>query len=257
MGLEANLTAEYAGVHGQAAQESERMDRVLIVDDDVELTELVGEYLRSEGFEVEAVHDGAAGLQRAQTGQHSLVVLDIMLPKMNGLDVLRALRPKSHIPVLILTARGDDMDRIIGLEIGADDYLGKPFNVRELVARIRAILRRAHGETTPSGRGPIDVGDVHLDPGARTVRRDGQPVELTSVEFEILELLLRHAWQVVTRDQIATDVLGRQLFAYDRSVDVHVSKVRRKLGPAADGSDRIKTVRGEGYVYAVSAETAG
>jgi two-component system, OmpR family, response regulator CpxR len=231
------------------------MDRVLIVDDDVELTELVGEYLRSEGFEVEAVHDGQTGLQRAQSGQHALVVLDIMLPKMNGLDVLRALRPKSRVPVLILTARGDDMDRIIGLEIGADDYLGKPFNVRELVARIRAILRRATAAPA-TGREPLDVGDVHLDPGARTVRRDGQPVDLTSVEFEILELLLRNAGQVVTRDQIANDVLGRQLFAYDRSVDVHVSKVRRKLGPGADGDDRIKTVRGEGYVYAVAADQA-
>jgi two-component system response regulator CpxR len=231
------------------------MDRILVVDDDVELTELVGEYLRSEGFEVEAVHDGQTGLQRALSGQHALVVLDIMLPKMNGLDVLRALRPKSQVPVLILTARGDDMDRIIGLEIGADDYLAKPFNVRELVARVRAILRRAHAAPA-SDREPIDVADVHLDPGARTVRRDGQPVELTSVEFEILELLMRHAGQVVTRDQIANDVLGRQLFAYDRSVDVHVSKVRRKLGPAADGDERIKTVRGEGYVYATVSEPA-
>lgn len=231
------------------------MDRVLIVDDDVELTELVGEYLRSEGFEVEAVHDGEAGLQRALSAQPSLVVLDIMLPKMNGLDVLRSLRPKSRVPVLILTARGDDMDRIIGLEIGADDYLGKPFNVRELVARIRAILRRAHAPAS-SDRDAIDVDDVHLDPGARTVRRDGQNVDLTSVEFEILELLMRHAGQVVSRDQIAQDVLGRQLFAYDRSVDVHVSKVRRKLGPAPDGDERIKTVRGEGYVYAAAAERA-
>src|SRR5690242_11121536 len=137
------------------------MDRVLIVDDDVELTELVSEYLRSENFEVEAVHDGQTGLQRAQSAQHALVVLDIMLPKMNGLDVLRALRPKSRIPVLILTARGDDMDRIIGLEIGADDYLGKPFNVRELVARIRAILRRAHAAPAATGHEPVDVGDVH------------------------------------------------------------------------------------------------
>jgi two-component system response regulator CpxR len=231
------------------------MDRVLIVDDDIELTELVGEYLRSEGFEVEAVHDGEAGLQRALSAQPSLVVLDIMLPKMNGLDVLRSLRPKSRVPVLILTARGDDMDRIIGLEIGADDYLGKPFNVRELVARIRAILRRAHAPAT-SDRDAIDVDDVHLDPGARTVRRDGQNVDLTSVEFEILELLMRHAGQVVSRDQIAEEVLGRQLFAYDRSVDVHVSKVRRKLGPAPNGDERIKTVRGEGYVYAAAAERA-
>jgi two-component system, OmpR family, response regulator CpxR len=230
------------------------MDRVLIVDDDVELCELISEYLRSEGFEVEGVHNGADGLERALSGEHALVVLDVMLPRMNGLDVLRALREKSRIPVLILTARGDDMDRIIGLEIGADDYLGKPFNVRELVARIRAILRRVNAEQRGSERSVLDVADVHLDPGARTVRRDSEVIEFTSVEFDILELLMRHAGQVVTRDQIAQEVLGRQLFAYDRSVDVHVSKVRRKLGPAPDGDERIKTVRGTGYVYATPAE---
>ncbi len=227
------------------------MERVLIVDDDVELCELVAEYLTPEGFQVEAVHDGPRGLERAVSGEHVLVVLDVMLPGMNGLDVLRKLRAQSRIPVIILTARGDDVDRIVGLEIGADDYLPKPFNPRELLARIRAILRRAQQsahEAPPNEK--IIVADVELDPAARVVRRGGEPVELTSVEFSLLEALLRSAGQVVTREQIAHDVLGRQFFPYDRSIDMHVSKLRRKLGEKAGGAERIKTIRGVGYVYA-------
>lgn len=234
------------------------MDRVLIVDDDVELCELVAEYLRTEGFEAEAVHNGNLGLDRALSGDHVLVVLDVMLPGMNGLDVLRRLRTHSEVPVLILTARGDEVDRIVGLEIGADDYLPKPFNPRELVARIRAILRRAQPVTEhddPVAQ-RIAVGDVLLDPASRTVRRGGQPVELTSVEFSLLELLMRAAGHVVTREQVAKDVLGRQFMAYDRSIDMHVSKVRRKLGPQPNGDERIKTIRGVGYIYAVPAELA-
>ena len=231
------------------------MDRVLVVDDDVELCELVSEYLGSEGFNVEAVHDGVSGLDRAQSGQYSLVILDVMLPGMNGLDVLRHLREKSRVPVLILTARGEDVDRIVGLEIGADDYLPKPFNVRELVARIRAILRRSHGPTTPVERERLNVADIELDPAARTVYRDGESLDLTSVEFAVLELLMRHAGQVITRDQVAEEVLGRKLFGYDRSVDVHVSKLRRKLGEY-HGEERIKTVRGTGYIYALPSAPA-
>lgn len=234
------------------------MDRVLIVDDDVELCELVAEYLRTEGFEAEAVHNGNLGLDRALSGDHVLVVLDVMLPGMNGLDVLRRLRTHSEVPVLILTARGDEVDRIVGLEIGADDYLPKPFNPRELVARIRAILRRAQpvSEHEDPVAQRITVGDVLLDPGSRTVRRGGLPVELTSVEFSLLELLMRAAGHVVTREQVAKDVLGRQFMAYDRSIDMHVSKVRRKLGPQPNGDERIKTIRGVGYIYAVPAEPA-
>jgi two-component system response regulator CpxR len=229
------------------------MERVLIVDDDTELCELVTEYLTSEGFQLEAVHDGPHGLERAQSGEHAIVVLDIMLPGMSGLDVLRRLRTRSRVPVLILTARGDDVDRIVGLEIGADDYLAKPFNPRELLARIRAILRRSSGSP---GDAPerVAVGDVELDPAARTVRRGGELVELTSVEFSLLEILLRSAGQVVGRDQIAHDVLGRQFFPYDRSIDMHVSKLRRKLGDAPGGGERIKTIRGVGYVYARPSE---
>jgi DNA-binding response OmpR family regulator len=225
------------------------MDRVLIVDDDVELCELVSEYLSGEGFEVEAVHDGNEGLKRSLTGEHVLVVLDIMLPGMNGLDVLRNLRKQSRIPVLILTARGDDVDRIVGLEIGADDYLPKPFNPRELMARVRAILRRSHGDTQSAAGEKVTVGDVELDPASRVVRRAGDPVELTSVEFALLEALMRAAGQVVTREQLAQNVLGRRFMPYDRSIDVHVSKLRRKLGDQSADAERLKTIRGVGYVF--------
>jgi two-component system response regulator CpxR len=229
------------------------MERILIVDDDVELCDLVSEYLRAEGFEVEAVHEGDRGLQRALSGEHVLIVLDVMLPRMSGLDVLRKLRMQSRTPVLILTARGEDVDRIVGLEIGADDYLAKPFNPRELLARIRAILRRAQPAASASAPGShrLVVGDVELDAGARVVRRHGEPVELTSVEFALLEMLLRSAGQVVTREQVAQEVLGRKFFPYDRSIDMHVSKLRKKLGEQQDGAERIKTIRGVGYIYAL------
>ena len=231
------------------------MDRVLIVDDDVELCELVAEYLTPEGFQVEAVNDGSRGLERALSREHAIVVLDIMLPRVSGLELLRQLRGQSRVPVLILTARGDDVDRIVGLEIGADDYLGKPFNPRELLARIRAILRRTQGAPAPGASlERVMVADVEVDPAARVVRRGGELVELTSVEFSLLENLLRSAGQVVTREQIAHDVLGRQFFPYDRSIDMHVSKLRRKLGDAPGGGERIKTVRGVGYVYARPSE---
>lgn len=228
------------------------MDRLLIVDDDVELCDLIEEFLRPEGFDIEAVHDGQRGLDRALSGEHVLVVLDVMLPVMNGLDVLRRIRAHSQIPVIILTARGDDVDRIVGLEIGADDYLPKPFNPRELLARIRAILRRSQQAVSTEGEADqkIAIGEVTLDPAARTVRRGGEIVELTSVEFSLLEILMRTVGHVVTREQIATDVLGRRFMPYDRSIDMHVSKVRRKLGPQPDGEERIKTIRGVGYIYA-------
>ncbi|MFB3916191.1 MAG: response regulator transcription factor [Terriglobales bacterium] len=234
------------------------MERLLIVDDDVELCELVKEYLEPEGYEVEAVHEGELGLQRALSGVHALIVLDVMLPGMSGLELLRKLRAQSQIPVLILTARGEDVDRIVGLEIGADDYLAKPFNPRELLARIRAILRRAQVPAPSSAPAhKIVVGDVELDPGARVVRRRGETVELTSVEFALLEMLLRSAGQVVTREQVAQDVLGRKFFPYDRSIDMHVSKLRKKLGEQMDGTERIKTIRGVGYIYALPSERSG
>jgi two-component system response regulator CpxR len=228
--------------------------RILIVDDDVELAGLISDYLTPLGFEVELAHDGDAGLARAKSGEHAMVILDVMLPKRSGLDVLRVLRESSRVPVLMLTARGDDVDRIVGLELGADDYLGKPFNPRELAARLRAIQRRVAGDNKPP-REVLEVGDVTLDVGARVVRRGGTELALTTAEFALLELLLRSAGRVVSREAIAESVLGRRLSAFDRSVDVHVSNLRKKLDPSG-ATDRIKTVRGTGYVYAMPAEDA-
>jgi len=228
------------------------MDRVLIVDDDVELCGLLAERLSSEEFAIEAVHDGPRGLERALSREHALVVLDLMLPGMGGLDVLRRLRAQSPVPVLILTARGEDVERILGLEIGADDYLPKPFNPRELIARIRAILRRA-GRTISATR-PLIVGDICLDPAAREARLNGVPLDLTSMEFTLLETLLHDAGHVVTREHLTETVLGRNLGPFDRVIDVHVSNVRKKLGPA-QGGERIKAVRGSGYLFVARSET--
>jgi two-component system, OmpR family, response regulator CpxR len=227
------------------------VDRILVVDDDVELCSLVSEYLRPEGFQVEAVHDGKAGLARALSGDHLLAVLDVMLPGMNGFDVLRKIRDSSRMPVLLLTARGEDVDRIVGLEIGADDYLPKPFNPRELVARIRAILRRTRAKGEAAVPDVIRVGDVELDPATRTVQHRGRPVELTSVEFSLLQVLLREAGRVVTREALVDEVLGRKFSPFDRSIDMHVSKVRKKLGDS-DSEDHIKTIRGAGYIFALA-----
>jgi two-component system response regulator CpxR len=235
------------------------VDRILVVDDDAELTSLVTEYLEPEGFQVEAVRDGIRGLERAQSGEHLLVVLDIMLPGLNGLDVLRRLRASSRIPVLLLTARGEDVDRIVGLEIGADDYLPKPFNPRELVARIRAVLRRT--QTTGGGGDPVPaiirVGDIELDPATRSVLQNGKPVELTSVEFNLLQVLLREAGRVVPRERLVDAVLGRKFSPFDRSIDMHVSKVRKKLGDSDSTTDHIKTIRGVGYIFAHPRDHAG
>jgi two-component system response regulator CpxR len=235
------------------------VDRILVIDDDVELCSLVSEYLQPEGFQVESVHDGERGLERALSGDHLLIVLDVMLPKLNGFEVLRRIRRTSRIPVLLLTARGEDVDRIVGLEIGADDYLPKPFNPRELVARIRAILRRTR--SPEAGReAPIPeivrVGDIELDPATRTVRHAGKAVDLTSVEFNLLQVLLREAGRVVTREDLAASVLSRKFSPFDRSIDMHVSKVRKKLGDSDGGTDHIKTVRGVGYIFARPRDTA-
>jgi two-component system response regulator CpxR len=227
------------------------VDRILVIDDDVELCSLVSEYLRPEGFQVESAHDGNTGLNRALSGDHTLVVLDVMLPRLNGFDVLRKMRDSSRIPVLLLTARGEDVDRIVGLEIGADDYLPKPFNPRELVARIRAILRRTRGKGETPVPEVIRVGDVELDPATRSVQHRGKPVDLTSVEFGLLQVLLREAGRVVTREALVDEVLGRKFSPFDRSIDMHVSKVRKKLGDSGS-EDYIKTIRGAGYIFALA-----
>ncbi len=232
------------------------MNNILIIDDDMDLCDLLKDYLTPEGFVVEALHNGVEGAERAVAGQYALIVLDVMLPGINGFEVLRRIRAVSRIPVLMLTARGEEVDRIVGLEIGADDYLPKPFNPRELVARIRAVLRRAEsGHHSPVQTQPqpdtwrLIVGDVELVPGTRTVRCAGLKVDLTSVEFAILESLLRKAGQVVSRDDLVKQALGRNLSAYDRSIDVHVSSLRKKLDHGAGGAERIKTIRGVGYLY--------
>jgi DNA-binding response OmpR family regulator len=230
------------------------VERILVIDDDVELCSLVSEYLRPEGFQVECVHDGRSGLTRALSGEHLMAVLDVMLPGMNGFDVLRKIRDTSRIPVLLLTARGEDVDRIVGLEIGADDYLPKPFNPRELVARIRAVLRRTRGQSESALPEVIRVGDVELDPATRTVLHHGKPVELTSVEFSLLQVLLREAGRVVTREALVDEVLGRKFSPFDRSIDMHVSKIRRKLEDSEDG-EHIKTIRGSGYIFALTRPT--
>ena len=228
------------------------MERVLVIDDDVGLCELVEEYLGPEGYDVEATHNGERGIDRALSNEHSLVILDVMLPGMHGFDVLRRIRAKSRIPVLMLTARGDDVDRIVGLEIGADDYLPKPFNPRELVARIRAILRRTQPDEALAGgtREALVVGDIEMDTSTRAVHRSGEAVELTAVEYDLLERLLRSAGQIAKREELVKEVLGRELSPFDRSIDMHVSNLRKKLGHQLKGMERIKTIRGVGYIYA-------
>lgn len=219
---------------------------ILIADDDTELCELLREYLGQEGFEVRLAHDGEQALAESRRPGLDVMVLDIMMPLMNGIDVLRNLRKESELPVIMLTARGDDLDRIIGLELGADDYLAKPANPRELLARIRAILRRSHSNSTVA---VLEVGDLVLNQAGRELQRDGQTMELTSTEFSILQLLLQRSGEVVEKKDLYLAALGREPVAYDRSVDMHVSNLRRKLGPAPNGGERIETIRGIGYQY--------
>lgn len=222
--------------------------RVLLADDDEELCEMLGAYLRREGFEVDAANDGEAALDRALSGSYDLIVLDVMMPKRDGFDVLRRLRRESLVPVLMLTARGSDVDSIVGLELGADDYLPKPCNPRVLTARMRAVLRRAGAEAEEDG-GDLQVGDLELRRAARRVRRGGEAVELTSTEFSVLAVLLHSAGRVVSKEALSEQALGRKLTRYDRSLDMHISNLRRKLGPLPDGEERIETVRGVGYIY--------
>lgn len=218
------------------------MTPLLIIDDDVELCALLSEFLAREGFSVVSEHDGARGLELALEGDYALVVLDLMLPSIDGFAVLKQLRARSRVPVLMLTARGEDVDRIVGLELGADDYLAKPFNPRELVARIRAILRRAQLQS----KGRLEVNGVTIDPGSRSVICDGREIEMTTLEFDILEALMRAAGRVVSRDALMESMYNRKATPFDRSIDMHVSHLRRKLE-----SDRtlIKTVRGVGYQF--------
>jgi DNA-binding response OmpR family regulator len=223
------------------------MERILFIDDDVQLCKLLTERLATERYEVETVHDGARGLERALSMQHALVVLDLMLPGMGGLDVLRRLRAVSPVPVLILTAKGEDSNRVLGLEMGADDYVPKPFNPRELIARIRAILRRT--SRTEASAGSLAVGDLRIDPSVREAWLEDLSLNLTSAEFSLLETFMRDAGRVLSREQLTESVLGRKLGPFDRVIDVHVSNLRKKLGVPL-GGQRIKAVRGSGYLLA-------
>ena len=228
------------------------MNKILLVDDDTELSNMLTEYLGQEGFDIRSAHDGATALAMAQQGNYDLVILDVMMPELNGFDVLRQLRARSQVPVLMLTARGDDVDSIVGLELGADDYLAKPCNPRVLVARIRAILRRSESnEALVSGQNPNNllVGDIELQTGVRQAMLNGQNVSMTSTEYTVLEILLREAGRVITKQELSERALGRELSHYDRSLDMHVSNLRKKLGNLPDGQERIKTVRGVGYIY--------
>jgi len=233
------------------------MSRVLIVDDDQELVSLFQRFLHNEGFQVAAVFDHRSGLDAALSGDYDVVILDVMLPGGSGFELLKSLRAHSRVPVILLTARGESVDRILGLEIGADDYVPKPFDPRELVARIRAVLRRSlgsHGEAAADES--LTVGDISLALFSRTAVCNGLPVELTGAEFNMLELLLRRAGMVVTREELAQAALGRPLSAFDRSVDVHVSRLRKKLGFVPNGEERIRPVRGIGYFYALAVKVA-
>jgi len=223
---------------------------ILLVDDDTELTTLLSEFLRREGFTVDAEHEGNRGLARATEAGNDLVVLDVMLPGIDGFEILRRLRAESKVPVIMLTARGEDVDRIVGLELGADDYLPKPFNPRELVARIRAILRR-YEPRVPAAGGRIEVGGISLDPGTREVIVNGKPVDFTTFEFDILELLMRNAGRVLSRDALMENFYNRKATPFDRSIDMHISHLRKKL---ENGEALIKTIRGVGYQFSRGGE---
>lgn len=225
--------------------------KILLIDDDHELSQLVIDYLTLDGFHLDRAADGPSGLQLAQSGQYQLILLDVMLPGLDGLSLLRQLRQSSYCPVLMLTARGDDIDRIVGLELGADDYLAKPFNPRELSARVRAILRRvelAQQPAVPQQNNLLELNNVQLNRQNRQVHCAGSVVVLTATEFQLLDYLMSHAGSVITKEDLSKEVLGRTLQLYDRSLDVHISNIRKKLS-VADAGEKIQTLRGSGYLF--------
>ncbi|WP_320821046.1 response regulator [Thalassolituus sp.] len=226
------------------------MNSILLIDDDFELGELLQEYLSMEGFQLTAVQDGETGLAEALSGKFNLILLDVMLPKLNGFEVLRKLRAESNVPVIMLTARGESVDRVLGLEHGADDYIPKPYHHHELVARIKALFRRIElsSDVTPQASSELHVGDIALNPTTRTARLDGVELQITGAEFGVLQCLMEHVGELVDKDTLSIAALGRPLMAYDRSIDMHVSNLRKKLGKRDDDSDWIKTVRSRGYL---------
>ena len=224
----------------------EGMPHVLLVDDDVELCALHQEILESEGFEVSLAYDGESGVEAMASSPSDIVVLDIMMPGMGGIETLRQIRRSSGVPILMLTARGDDIDRILGLELGADDYVPKPCTPRELVARLRAVLRRVT-PGSPEGTDALRTGALLVDPAARRATWRGAPLDLTGAEFNLLEQLARNVGRVVSKEELSRRALGRKLARYDRSIDVHLTHLRAKLGELADGRSPIQTIRGLGY----------
>ncbi len=221
--------------------------RILLVDDDVELAGMLRDYLVRDGFEALAVPDGESGVAEALSGNFALVVLDVMMPGIGGIEALRRIRAASKVPVLMLTARGDDLDRIVGLELGADDYVPKPCMPRELAARLRAILRRSQQGGELAAQAPLVVGPLKVMPAQRRVEWDGEAVELTSTEFNLLEVLARNAGRPVSKAELSEQALGRPLVRFDRSIDVHLSSIRHKLGVLPGGRSCIQTVYRQGY----------
>lgn len=225
------------------------MASILIVDDDIELSEMLKEYLEREGFAVDTAYEGEAGVTAALSGRYALAVLDVMMPRVNGLEVLRRIRESSSMPVLMLTAKGDNVDRIVGLELGADDYVPKPCVPRELVARIRAILRRSRSLIQEDAASPVGAGPLVMWPEKRSAEWDGAPLDLTSTEFNLLEILVRNAGRAVSKNELSERGLGRPMSRFDRSIDVHVSSIRQKLGTRPNGTSWIQTIRGVGYHF--------
>lgn len=231
---------------------------VLLIDDDVDLCHMLTEYLGRYGFAVVSAHRGDVGVEKVRHGRWSIVLLDVMLPGIDGFEVLKQIRTFSSISVLLLTARGDEIDRIVGLEIGADDYVAKPFNARELLARMRAVLRRASAASSPGTANLLSRGDLILDPATRTVTQAGREVGLTDIEFALLETLMQRSGVVIERDELAKAVLGRPLNPFDRSLDMHVSRLRRKLAAPGQKVEVVQTIRGSGYrLIPPSAEPGG
>ncbi|ELT7224490.1 response regulator [Vibrio cholerae] len=223
------------------------MAHILLIDDDTELTGLLTEVLQYEGFEISQANDGEAGLA-AVSDEIDLILLDVMMPKLNGMETLKRLREKWATPVLMLTAKGEEIDRVIGLELGADDYLPKPFSDRELLARIRAILRRTQNGLTPKNSDVIECQDIKVYPGKQEAYCQGQLLELTTTEFALLTHFVQSPGATLTKEMLSIEVLGKHLAAFDRAIDMHVSNLRKKLPERPDGKARIKTLRGRGYL---------
>jgi two-component system response regulator CpxR len=225
------------------------MNHILLIDDDLGLSELLGQLLELEGFKLTLAHDGEAGLALALEHKFDLILLDVMLPKLNGFEVLKALRSKKQTPVLMLTARGDEIDRVVGLEIGADDYLPKPFNDRELVARIKAIIRRTNMQADEAHSSIHEFGDIKLDPSRQEVYCQDMLLILTGTEFGLLFEMLQNGGELISKETLSEKVLGKKLMPFDRSLDMHLSNLRKKLPDRADGRPRVKTIRGKGYIW--------